>query len=707
MLNESITAYRKIELCRPELLPHTRLYHLEPVGIGTMKVESLSGYIARLAATHCVSPSALCVGEVMPVINQIKLSQKGEVGSSYGQYLNANFYSAAPALNGMGVIAEDWVRAMESLTLHSNLRYLTALTWRNVISIQSWLRPMRTWCPACYQEQKEAGKIVYEQLLWTLKAVTVCCVHRSSLSTLCPHCHKTQPALNATLRPGYCCLCKGWLGVTEHGEPDGLKKDVDFTEQLRITCAIGELLAISPELLETPGRAGITKAINMCLDHFTDGNRAAFARRFGITEMITAKWSRGEFLPRIGTLLKICFLAGAAPINFLYGKVTFIDDETAGVGKHSGVGTPQPSRSRRYADEERALTMALKESPPPSVSTVARRLGYRFTSSIYRHHSAVCQQITERHRLFAQKQRRQKQAERIHDPAEARRICELALVEDTPPLIREVAIRLGYSYKYPQAVGRLCPDLYQLLVPRRLEYDQRATDALLKELQKALREALREEPPPSLLAIAVRCGVDSRQFKSHCPELCRKLAERRTQFKDRRSQEQRGILEAALQEVPIPSLREMAKRIGYQGKNGITRHFPDISREVAARRKELRQQQCEETQWILEQILSETPPPSMQAVCRRLGFEASTLYHKYPTTCHQIATRYMAYSSEMAAKRREQLYWQVRKVVLELHNQGIDPTARRVGDHLHSPSLIRSDAFCEILQALRSELNLP
>jgi hypothetical protein len=32
MLNESIAAYRKIELCRPALLPHTRLYHLLDIG---------------------------------------------------------------------------------------------------------------------------------------------------------------------------------------------------------------------------------------------------------------------------------------------------------------------------------------------------------------------------------------------------------------------------------------------------------------------------------------------------------------------------------------------------------------------------------------------------------------------------------------------------------------------------------------------------
>jgi len=53
----------------PPMAPRTRLYHLEPIGVGTPVVESLTGYVMRLAEAHCVSTSALVTGEVLPAMN--------------------------------------------------------------------------------------------------------------------------------------------------------------------------------------------------------------------------------------------------------------------------------------------------------------------------------------------------------------------------------------------------------------------------------------------------------------------------------------------------------------------------------------------------------------------------------------------------------------------------------------------------------------
>src|SRR5688572_20379032 len=36
--------------------PRSKLYRLEPIGVGTPYVESLSSYFRRLADAHCVSP---------------------------------------------------------------------------------------------------------------------------------------------------------------------------------------------------------------------------------------------------------------------------------------------------------------------------------------------------------------------------------------------------------------------------------------------------------------------------------------------------------------------------------------------------------------------------------------------------------------------------------------------------------------------------
>ena len=52
---------------------HSRLYHLEPIGVGSPFVESLTSYIARLAEAHSVSIRALIADEISPLWKQIAL----------------------------------------------------------------------------------------------------------------------------------------------------------------------------------------------------------------------------------------------------------------------------------------------------------------------------------------------------------------------------------------------------------------------------------------------------------------------------------------------------------------------------------------------------------------------------------------------------------------------------------------------------------
>src|SRR5881628_1288542 len=64
------TAYESWDFTRPVLPPRSRLYSLEPIGIGTPLCESLSGYIARLADAHAVSVGDL-VGRGLPRLPRI------------------------------------------------------------------------------------------------------------------------------------------------------------------------------------------------------------------------------------------------------------------------------------------------------------------------------------------------------------------------------------------------------------------------------------------------------------------------------------------------------------------------------------------------------------------------------------------------------------------------------------------------------------
>src|SRR5260370_7123449 len=48
---------------------HSRLCDLEPVGVGSPMVDSLTTYVTRLAHAHSVSPITLVTNEILPRLN--------------------------------------------------------------------------------------------------------------------------------------------------------------------------------------------------------------------------------------------------------------------------------------------------------------------------------------------------------------------------------------------------------------------------------------------------------------------------------------------------------------------------------------------------------------------------------------------------------------------------------------------------------------
>nr|WP_255538249.1 TniQ family protein [Lysinibacillus sp. HST-98] len=89
------------------------LFSIEPIGIRTIKVESLSSYISRLKDAHCVT-----VGDIMKHIIAPKLNNK---------YINNmvfkgghGFYKSSSAINGHGNIADQCNVQIYSQSWHRN-----------------------------------------------------------------------------------------------------------------------------------------------------------------------------------------------------------------------------------------------------------------------------------------------------------------------------------------------------------------------------------------------------------------------------------------------------------------------------------------------------------------------------------------------------------------------------------------------------------
>lgn len=254
----NLEIYEQWSLEFPTIPTRSRFYHLEPIGIGTPIVESLSSYICRLALAHCVSPGVL--------IRQQTLS------NAYGIYEDQPLVASLPSIgyalkiNGTGAVARRFVHRLETLTFKSNLERLTMLAWsQKTVALADPCKCYRAWCPQCYQDWRHLEQVIYEPLLWSWTAVIVCPRHCQLLQTICPSCGQNQQLIQAKMRPGYCCKCQQWLGFSSDCQPSQLQTTLDHLEfnwHIWVAQTIQQVLAVGSSSLPKAIRSRIANVIH-------------------------------------------------------------------------------------------------------------------------------------------------------------------------------------------------------------------------------------------------------------------------------------------------------------------------------------------------------------------------------------------------------------------------------------------------------------
>jgi hypothetical protein len=196
-------------LSSPPVPPRSQLYSLQPVGVGTGLVESLTGYVARLAEAHSVS-----VGDLVGRLLSDLASPKGGLvtaGAKAARVDGHGFRACSYAINGVTDRAATWVDALEAATTRRDLRCLTLLPFRHALP-DHLFRQRRAWCMLCFEQWRANGQIVYEPLLWAIAMASHCTIHARPLDSICRHCARSLSPLGVFSRPGYCEVCDGWLG---------------------------------------------------------------------------------------------------------------------------------------------------------------------------------------------------------------------------------------------------------------------------------------------------------------------------------------------------------------------------------------------------------------------------------------------------------------------------------------------------------------
>jgi hypothetical protein len=404
----------------------SRLYSLKPEGIGTPFVESLTGYITRLAEAHSVTTGTLVMGEVLPKVRRTRGVFAGQLPPTARQPW---IFLGAHIINGLCDCPREWVKVIETLTGHSDLQLLTALPWTGLLDQVGMLRTNLAWCSSCLEDQRTSGSVIHEQLLWTLKAVSVCPRHSRPLDQLCPHCGRWLYPFSGNSRPGYCSRCRKWLGKQANAE-DACMLEPDLVQQIWTAEAIAGMVAAN---VRSPNSHSLRMNLRTCAERCARRSRRALKL---VTGCDIQEWIAGKNAPRIESLLRLCRALKLSPARLFTEAVPFTD-RMWDFGEER-IRRESPKPQRQLAPDASASAAALEREfnsdLPLSVEQVAEQFGYRSDSRLRQMQPNLCARLTQKRHAPSAKRTLADQV---------RRALEAALAQNPPPSLQTVATSLG------------------------------------------------------------------------------------------------------------------------------------------------------------------------------------------------------------------------------------------------------------------------
>jgi len=275
-------------------------------------------------------------------------------------------------------------------------RVLTLLPFEEILPDTKLFRKRRAWCPDCFRGWRKGGDHLYDPLLWSLRPVSFCPLHRQPLQERCPWCNRGSRPLASFTRPGHCSRCQRWLGVRSRDEASESALD---QHQMRhaywVATALGELLEATPRVPEGLMRAAFRENLRGLVDRFAAGNATAFAQGLSISYSILDGWLNGKSAASLDGLLQLSENLNIAPINLITPGSALRNVDVKQIEKlmHDG-----PGHRRRFpngAEIRRVLQEASKQVPPPPLTRLAHKLGFQDASRLYQIDAKLCRLIAK------------------------------------------------------------------------------------------------------------------------------------------------------------------------------------------------------------------------------------------------------------------------------------------------------------------------
>jgi hypothetical protein len=287
------------------LSSRSKLYNLEPIGIGTPFAECLTSYISRLANEHNVSVNTLVKMTIAPEIEKPYLRNN----------LLQGVYGTTPRyLNGNSQVSIDYVHVIEKLTCRKDVIYLTMNMVSGIFS-QNVIYSNRRWCPLCLNKWQQSKNVIYEPLIWHLSDIKKCELHELELQEECPTCHKKQSFMHSKFVVGYCQHCNSWLGEEECDKL--IKSSLTEDEQFTIS-NYKQLIEKSPNMSYMPTHTSISTTLTSIKNQMNFSSNSKFAEFLGVHPSHLRIWMVNKQLPSSKSLLNISKCIGSSIFSLFY-----------------------------------------------------------------------------------------------------------------------------------------------------------------------------------------------------------------------------------------------------------------------------------------------------------------------------------------------------------------------------------------------------
>lgn len=475
-------------------VPTSTLFRILPRELGNARVEALSGYMARLACLHHVRLLDLFRDIVLP---QFVRHHNASDCKNHKTLLH-NYGQIVPGINNT---TEQLALLLEQLTGQDSLCALTMLPWRHVVSNRMLLRHTHAWCSACYEAQLDARRseqsiafVLYEPLLWTFQAVTVCPVHRISLQEQCPHCNRTFSRFQTIYHPGFCPCCRYCLG--------GAGKPTADPFALYAVGQVEMLLETLQPHASAPLRPNMAQVVWNCVKHCTGANQAAFSRLTHISTTSLNDIIQSKSLPQLQHLLQIGYVTGISLVQLLTTGEIEISAGTTTLNSKSYRPSRRTPRKIDTADVRALVSRLLEILPPLSSEEVVKRSGYD-RKTLYVHAPDLIAQCVAKYQEYIKQER-----VLFEEGIKLHLLNELESTDDPPKSVRAVARDLGYKTHAP--IYKMFPDLARRIARRHADFlharAQTNNTSIANNVRKAIRDIRDEGLFPSKRRVSAKLG---------------------------------------------------------------------------------------------------------------------------------------------------------------------------------------------------------